>query len=988
VEDPEGGREGREELLARAEPARNAVADAGSAGKRLVGLLALEHLAARREPERPDRRAVADALVDACVRDHERLGRDDGVGAERVGEGRGARARPRLGEPDLALEEVPALVDQRDERHGDAEESCGEAGEAVEGLLGLGVEQTSEAQRSEAPRIAQDPLGIARLAAHAKKDRLPQLLDRGAAGTAPGRAYTRFVDPHALEVLELPAVVERLAAHAASEPGRALALALAPSGDPEEVARRARLTEEGVLLLERGIAPDLAGAADVREEAAHAARAGALDPGALWRVAATARRALEVRRMLADAEDAPLLAGVAAAVDARLGALADAIERVVEEGGSALRDDASPRLRALRRELREGRLRLAEELRRLARGGSLREHLQEDFVTERGGRPVLAVKASARNKIPGIVHDVSASGQTVFVEPFTVVEAGNRLREVAGAEREEQERILVALSAAVGASADALEAAVEAIGAVDLTLACATLSRRWGGVAVERSDEIRLRAACHPLLDPATAVPIDLELGHLRVLVVSGPNTGGKTVALKTLGLAALLHQCGLRPPAEHAALPVFDRVLADIGDEQSIAMSLSTFSGHLRNLVAILDAATERSLVLLDELAAGTDPVEGAALAQALLERLSRQARLTVVTSHFAELKEWASAAPAAANAATAIDPVTHVPLYRLALGRPGASHALRTAERLGLAADVVAAARARIAPERRRIEQLLAEAEAAERAAEAARAEADAERAAAARAREQVEARGRELVAELDRVRASAQRERDRARAEAERELAEARADLARLRDEIRAARRKELERRRAAAAGVRPAERERDRRLGAASERAVRAERSLAAAARPVPATAPLAPGDPVTAPSVGVRGTIAELDGDEALVLGPGGLKVRVALSALQPDPRGGPAAAAEPPVRVRTSIPANVPSELDVRGQRAQEAREAVRAYVDDAALAGRSEVLVVHGRGTGAVRAAVREELARHPLVAAVEPESADGASRVRLAGR
>ena len=211
-------------------------------------------------------------------------------------------------------------------------------------------------------------------------------------------------------------------------------------------------------------------------------------------------------------------------------------------------------------------------------------------------------------------------------------------------------------------------------------------------------------------------MPIDLELGDLRALVISGPNTGGKTVALKTLGLAALLHQCGLRPPADEAALPVFDAVLADIGDEQSIAMSLSTFSGHVRNLVAILEGAGESSLVLLDEVAAGTDPVEGAALARALLARLSHQARLTVATSHYSELREWASATAGVANAATGFDPETQEPLYRVALGRAGTSHALRIAERLGLPADVVEDARTHVAPERLRVAELLAEAEAAE--------------------------------------------------------------------------------------------------------------------------------------------------------------------------------------------------------------------------------------------------------------------------------
>jgi DNA mismatch repair protein MutS2 len=461
----------------------------------------------------------------------------------------------------------------------------------------------------------------------------------------------------------------------------------------------------------------------VREAAGRAALGGTLQPGDLHAIAVSVAVALEARRSLAEAEqDVPLSRELLEQLDPALAQLADRIRRCVAEDGSDLRDSASPKLRRLRAEIRTGRQRALDELQRIARSSALRDLLQETFVTERAGRPVLAVKAEARGKVPGIVHDASGSGQTLFVEPFAIVEAGNRLAEAASAERDEAERILRELSEPVGAAADALAALVEAVATLDLSLARGALSRRWRGTRVEVGAEVRLVAARHPLLDPAEAVPIDLELGDLRALVVSGPNTGGKTVALKTLGLAALLHQAGLRPPAAEATLPVFDRVLADVGDRQSIELCLSTFSGHLRTILAILDAATGRSLVLLDELAAGTDPVEGSALAQALLERLARQARLTVVTTHYAELKEWASATGSAANAATGLDPETHEPLYRIALGRPGTSHALQVAERLGLAGEVVADARARVAPERLRTAELLAEAEAAERAAAAA--------------------------------------------------------------------------------------------------------------------------------------------------------------------------------------------------------------------------------------------------------------------------
>ena len=586
-----------------------------------------------------------------------------------------------------------------------------------------------------------------------------------------------------LAALEFPAVVERLATAAATSYGEELVRALVPSADPDEVARRQALTAEVVALLDASLEPPLNGISDIRADAELAGRGGTLGPSGLRAVADTVAGGLRARDSLG--AEAPLLGELALAIEPDLGSLVEEIGRAVEEDGSDLRDTASPSLRRLRKEVRESRLRVAEELQRLARASGLREHLQEDFVAQRGGRPVFAVKASARNSVPGIVHDVSDSGQTLFVEPLAIVELGNRQAEAAGAEREEVARILRELSASVGTRAAALIALVEAAGAIDLALARGIVSRGWRGAAVTPGDDVRLVGARHPLLDRATAVPIDLDLGAARVLVISGPNTGGKTVALKTLGLAALLHQAGLRPPAETAALPIFDDVLADIGDRQSIEMSLSTFSGHVANLVSILGAATSRSLVLVDEVASGTDPVEGSALAQALVARLAGQARLTVVTTHYPELKEWASSEPAAINAATALDPETYEPLYRITLGRPGTSHALQTAERLGLDPGVVADARARVEPERLRITELLAETEAAERAAVESRDEARV-------VARDLRAREAELGTEIEKVRASAERERAAARAEAQAELAEARDELAALRVELRAARR----------------------------------------------------------------------------------------------------------------------------------------------------------------------------------------------------
>ncbi|MGZ4333641.1 MAG: endonuclease MutS2 [Gaiellaceae bacterium] len=769
------------------------------------------------------------------------------------------------------------------------------------------------------------------------------------------------MDGDALAALELPAILDRLAAAAATGLGADLARALAPSADLDEVRLRQALTAEAVALLDAAEDPPLAGIDDVSSAVERAEREGVLLPNELRRIATSARVGVDARRVVHGRRDlAPLLAEIAEQIDPALAGLGDEIDRCVEDDGSDLRDPASPKLRKLRTEVRNGNARVRDELARVARSSGVKDALQESFLAERGGRPVLAVRAGSRAQVPGIVHDASSSGQTVFVEPLAVVELNNRLAEAAAEAREEAERILRELSAAVAARARELRALVGAAAALDLALACGTLSRGWHGAEVQVATDVRLVGARHPLLDRATAVPIDLELGDLRALVISGPNTGGKTVALKTLGLAALLHQCGLRPPAAEAALPVFDEVLADIGDRQSIEMSLSTFSGHVRTLVSILESATERSLVLLDEVAAGTDPEEGSALAQALLERLERQARLTVVTTHYAELKEWASARPGVANAATGFDVEADEPLYRLALGRPGTSHALRVAERLGLDPAVVADARSRVAPERLRAAELVSEAETSERVARERREEAE-------ETVRRVRAREAELERELERVRATAERARQDAVAATERELAEARAEIAALRGDVRKARR----------ARRVP---DQDRALGAATERAARAELVLSQhKLGPLATTVPLAPGDPVES-DVGVRGTIVSIRGEDAEVVGAAGQRVRIPLARLRPSRERAPEDRT-PVVQVRAAARGDVSDQLDVRGRPGHEAREQVRRLVDDAALAGLREVRVVHGRGTGALRKAVREELSRHPLVERAEPDADDGAT-------
>ena len=795
-------------------------------------------------------------------------------------------------------------------------------------------------------------------------------------------SYDWGMDRRSEELLELDEVRERLASLCASPGGREAARALSPTPDAHHVGVRQDETAEAIALLGLGIGVR-EGASDIGDATDLAGRGGTLDVDALGAVMATIRVAVEIGSSVRDHEDVgPRLAGRAEVIDrTMLTPVADAIEAALD-GHGGVRDDASIELAQARRQLVSARTGAVESLRTAA--DRFGRHLQEGYVTERAGRPVLAVKASARSAVPGIVHDRSASGQTVFVEPLDVVEANNRVRELEAAERIEIERVLAGLSGEVGSVAPVLTDAMRELAEIDRAMACGSLSRRWNGTPVEPSGDVELVRAKHPLLDPATAVPIDLPLSGVRALVVSGPNAGGKTVALKTLGLLALAHQCGLRPPAVLARLPVFDEVLVDIGDDQSIERNLSTFSGHVRRLIDILAVAGPRSLVLLDEVAAGTDPGEGAAIARAVLEALVAKGALVLATTHHHELKAWASETAGAANAAVGFDAERLAPTFEIRVGEPGASHAIEVADRLGLDGGVVAAARRMVGEDRGGVEALLQEAAAARSVAEGERDAALAERDEAARVRAEVEIRERELAARVERMRQDAANARQRARDEARDELAAVNAELATLRAEIAAARREERGRGQSGAAASRAAER--DRRLGAATAAGTRAaERLLELAAPPAPPE-DLAAGDRVMVSDLGVRGEVLAVEGDVVEIQGPSA-RMRVNISRLVRDARVAPQA---PPPRseTRPAVVAVGP-ELDVRGQRAEAARAAVRAHVDEAAMVGLETVRIVHGRGTGALRMAIREELDRHPLVAgsalAGPDDGGDGATIATL---
>ncbi len=791
------------------------------------------------------------------------------------------------------------------------------------------------------------------------------------------------MDARTEELLGLGEIRQRLAALCQSAQGHARALATPVATTGAEVAARQAVTAEAIELRRLGVGVGAGGVA-IDEQLAGAGRGATLELGQVMDVAVTARVATELADTLAQHDaTAPLLAeqgrAIAHPVLVRLVDLVDA----ACDGHGGIRDTASAELARARRQLADARAAAAQALRDAAQ--RFRQHLQEGFLTERAGRPVLAVKASARGAVAGIVHDRSATGQTIFVEPLQVVDANNSVRELEAVERIEVERVLAGLSAAIADDAPALHAAAETLGAVDLAFALAELSTRWGGCAAVIGDDVELVGARHPLLDPATVVAIDLPLAGMRGLVVSGPNAGGKTVALKTLGLVALCHQLGLQPPAASARLPVFDQVFADIGDDQSIAQSLSTFSAHVGRLVSLLDAAGPATLVLLDEIAAGTDPAAGAALARAIVEAFVARGALVLVTTHFDELKGWASRHPQVANAAVGFDAERMAPTYSIRVGEPGASHAIEVAQRLGLDLAVVGRAREVLGESRDGVEALLQDAAAARVGAEQERDRAMAERDEVARVLAEVEHREAELARQVERRRADAAAARERAREDAARELRDLQAELATLRREIAAARR--AERRRGtgdpAAHGA-----ERDRHLGAAAEVAARAEAGLRMAAPRVDLDEELVVGDAVVVADLGVRGQIVSLDGDTAVVQGPIA-RLTLQRSRLMRDrlvhdltPASVPRAETRPAGRA-------VGHEVDVRGERAEAARALVREYIDAAAMAGLETVRVIHGRGTGALRTAVGEELRKHPLVAAHAvagmEEGGDGATVVTL---
>ncbi|MDR5708225.1 MAG: endonuclease MutS2 [Armatimonadota bacterium] len=778
------------------------------------------------------------------------------------------------------------------------------------------------------------------------------------------------MDERTLRVLEFSKIRDRLRQLVETAVGAELGVELGPATDFREVQERLGETAEARLLLREGELP-LRGVHDLRPHLARTRIGGALAPDDLLQVLQTARTARKVKgAVLSRAERVPLLAALVR--DLPTFELLEAeLERAIGEDGAVL-DSASPELAYIRRQLRATEQELRAKLEELLRSPRWSRMLQDPIVTVRGERYVVPVKQQYAHQFPGILHDQSSSGATAFMEPLVAVQLGNRIRALRGAEEREIQRVLNRLSERVAARAAELEQAVRILARLDLAFAKARLADELDAVLPELvpHPQLELVQARHPLLvyaqraDPQRpVVPVDVRLGmESRTLILTGPNTGGKTVTLKTIGLLQLMLQSGLFVPASpRSRMGVFPQVFADIGDEQSIEQSLSTFSSHLQAIVEILRNARPGSLVLLDEIGAGTDPAEGSALARAILETLHERQCRVVATTHYGELKAMAYERAGVENASVEFDVETLRPTYRLRLGIPGSSHAFVIAQRLGLDAAVLERARSYLRRGMAEMEAVLAGLSADQRRMEAAREEAERLRKEAEEERRRYEALRAELQAERERL---LRRAREDARALVER----AREEVERLLAELRARR------------TVRDAEQARTQ-----LAELVKALQEARAEELGEPLET-VAPGDRVRVASLRAEGTVVGVTERDEVEVQVGRWKVRVPRSNLRAATGGVPSP--RPRVPSMDSPAAQAPTRLDLRGMSVDDAVYELERALDAALLAGLPRLVVVHGKGTGALRRAVREALAAHPEVrfrSAPPHEGGEGATIVEL---
>ena len=759
--------------------------------------------------------------------------------------------------------------------------------------------------------------------------------------------------------LELPAVLQMLSAEAVSDTAKELALELEPSADAYAVKHRLEETTAAKTMMTVRGGPGFSGVKDVRASLARADLGGALNTRELMDIARVLQCARLVRGYIADDSVGKT------PIDSLFYALR--ANKFLEEkintsivGEDEIADSASPELTSIRRQMRAAAARARDALTKIISSPSYAKALQEPIITMRSDRYVVPVKADHKGAVPGLVHDISASGMTLFVEPMGAVKANNELRELNAREKIEIDRILAELSADCAEHKDDIESDFDLLVRLDLIFAKAKLSYKLNcGAATLEDKGIVLRRARHPLLDQAKAVPISLELGDsFDTLIITGPNTGGKTVSLKTIGLLAAMNQCGLHIPASDGSnLPVFSHILADIGDEQSIEQNLSTFSAHMTNIVSILKDCDDRSLLLFDELGAGTDPTEGAALAISIIEYARQKGAVIAATTHYAELKVYATNEPRVQNASCEFDVETLRPTYHLLVGIPGKSNAFAISRRLGLGEDIIEDAKNRVSTESASFEatiekleqtRMLLEKDRNEAAVKLRQAEENAKKAAFMKA---------ELEVRLEKADIKARRDAERIIAEARAAADETFAEL----DEMRRHVNDEDDAQR-----INEARSELRRKLNE--------KQSALRPAAPEPAedkksARPVVPGDTVEIKSMGMKAEVVSVSPDRVLTLRAGIMNVtakedEVLLIEGQKAKTKKTVAAASAQLRAAPVAP-----EIDLRGMETVDGVIAAERYIDSAVMGKLKTVTIIHGKGTGALRAAIQQMLKRNKCV-------------------
>ncbi len=752
---------------------------------------------------------------------------------------------------------------------------------------------------------------------------------------------------HALRVLEFDLVRRRLQFHCETPLAAAWADELMPSFDEAEVWRLLDATAQGHDALARYQLPSLGPIRDWRSALKRANKGAVLGGQELFGIAEALGAMRQLRSFLVQRRtDYPLLAPYGDSLPEQQKVELQLIESL--EGDGSVKDSASIALAGIRQRKKSTLSRIQERIQSYTTGRT-RDLLSDPIYTVRDGRYVIPLKSENRGKIRGIVHDTSASGQTVYLEPEDVLQLGNTLRELESNERIEEHKVLTALSGKVGAIANEAIGGTEAASQMDFILARGRLGFEMKATMPLRQGKhwIDVRSGRHPMLDKESAVPLNLAVGKGSSVLITGPNTGGKTVAIKTVGLFVLMAQSGLMLPAIEVKLGPFTQVWADIGDEQSLQQSLSTFSGHIKNIGEALKFLKDGAIVLLDEIGAGTDPAEGAALAKAILLRMQSKGATVLASTHYGELKAFAYQTEGFTNAAMEFDSKTLKPTYRLLMGAPGASHALRIAERYGIAKEVVDEARVNLGQQAQELSEMFEKLEQSQRQARIAQSEADRRTAELKKAEE----KAAKKLAEADEIRRTAS---SKATDAIEAALREIRLEAARLFEEVKKAPHdpKAMD----------------QARKGLKELQEVGGEFAKELAPKPSRRTGPgpkLERGMTVRIANFTQNGTLLELDGTNAIVQ-VGSLKMNVPVAQLEPMAK----AAAKPRPSIQLAKAMTASTEIHLRHLRAEDAIRDLERFIDDSVLAGLHSVRIVHGKGEGVLRKITQDLLRRNPNVA------------------